>query len=121
MASLEQQVAQINGRYADRLRRIRADATMQIVERAQLPVASGGNMPVVTAKLKNSIRGAVNSIPTGASDSPAGAVARAGLGDEILIGWTANYAWVQEIRRGFMRLALTGWRDAVEVAAKRVR
>lgn len=119
--SLESQLAAITAEYGDRLRRVRAHATMAVVEDASRPRSEGGRMPVDLGNLKNSIRGAVGTVPTGASESPAAAVARARMEDHIFIGWTANYAWVQEIRNGFMRGATTKWSSFVADAIREVR
>lgn len=107
--------------YKDRLRRVRNSATMKVVNEAQTPVASGGNMPVKTGNLRGSIAGRVGDRPSTTSGSPASALASAALSDLVFIGWTANYSLQMEARYGFARLATANWRSKVEEAAREVR
>ena len=117
---MSQNISVLIRKYKSRLNEVRAAATMDMAEEMSIPRAQGGNMPVDTGNLKNSIRGALNTRPASFSGSPASAVARASATDDILIGWTANYAWPMEVRYGFMRLALQKWPQFVGSAAKRV-
>ena len=60
---------------------------------AQRPVAQGGNMPVDTGFLRNSLIAGLNgSTSLKGPDSYVLAIAGAELGDSIFFGWTANYA-----------------------------
>lgn len=117
---MSQDLSALIRKYKSRLNEVRAAATMDMVEEMSRSRAQGGNMPVDTGNLKNSIRGALNTRPSSFSGSPALAVAGAATDDDILIGWTANYAWPMEIRYGFMRSALQKWPQFVGSAAKRV-
>lgn len=106
------------------------DLTMQ----ANTSRFKGGNTPVDTSFMINSFTGAVNSIPRGEGDKPAGyratdfdsgpallAINRVKIGDRLVLGWAANYAIYMEARYSFMRSAAQNWDTITERAARRVR
>lgn len=93
----------------------------------------GGNMPVVTGFLTNSLSAALNAVPTGLSEPPPNysqlnwdntnfllVVNQAEIGDRVTIGYTANYAPYMEARYGFLRLAAQNWPQIVKRVTKRV-
>jgi hypothetical protein len=107
--------------YKRDLKRVKTTAALSAVNEAQTPVKAGGRMPVDTGFLRRSIRAAIGSMPSESDDSPAAALSRADLGEPVLIGWTASYAMIQELRQGFMRGAAMNWDRHVRDAVQRVR
>lgn len=95
---------------------------------AQRPVAKGGNMPVDTGFLRNSLVAGLNGT-TGLSGPDAYVLAIAGmeLGDSVMFGWTANYArYVEYGTRGragrfFMLSAAQEWQAIVARNAEKAR
>lgn len=68
-------------------------SAQDVGEIAQRPVAKGGNMPVDTGFLRNSLVAGLNGTTSlSGPDSYVLAIAGAELGDSIFFGWTANYA-----------------------------
>lgn len=78
-------------------------SAQDVINLAQTPVGDGGNMPVDTGMLRASIQTSVDSVAAyipkeGDTDHDAAtnaailAIATAGLDDEIVVEWTANYA-----------------------------
>ena len=104
-----------------------------IVEEAQKPVGSGGNMPVQTSFLRNSGDAALNRLPVGESIKPEDwaprswdaeaallVINRATFEDKFFFGWTAIYANSVEEKRGFARLAAQRWPQIVNKAARTI-
>lgn len=109
-----------------------------VADDASLPVAQGGNMPVMDGFLRNSRVAALNTEPSGPTDKPAGysntgappevtaAIAGFEIGDTICIRWTANYARYVEYGargragRGFVRQAAQKWPAFVAANAARL-
>lgn len=95
---------------------------------AQRPVAKGGNMPVDTGFLRNSLVAGLNGT-TSLSGPDAYVLAIAGmeLGDSVLFGWTANYARYVEYGtqgragRFFMLNAAQQWQAIVARNAEKAR
>ena len=112
------------------------EAVKEVVEQAQLPRGAGGNMPVKTGYLRASIRASRSGVPSpipGSRPLPSttysyrrsqvhGIIDRTEYGNTIYIGWTAEYAEIQEHRTGFMRLAAQNWQSIVKrIAAEHKR
>lgn len=114
-------------------------AASMVAEDAGRPRSQGGRMRVDTGFLRNSIRGAIGSLPSGPSLGPkktkAGIVWRDPMGnaDEvalvitrwdgrspIYIGWTANYARYREYKDGFLEGAVRQWPRFVRDAASMI-
>lgn len=108
-------------------------SAQDLINEAQEPRGSGGNMPVDTGFLRNSGQAQLNTLPSGESMKPdnfAGGtwdaqeavliINQAKLGDRIIFGWTANYAPYMEARYGFLRLAAQNWQQTVTKNAKRL-
>lgn len=104
--------------------------TISIMQRVGPSVANpdasgGGNMPVDTGFLRNSLQ--VNGVGGGGEYSE-GAVSLtigiATLGDTLTASYSANYAPQMEERYGFVRLAAMQWpqtvRKMIETAKQRV-
>lgn len=108
-------------------------SAQDVIEEAQEPRGSGGNLPVDTGFLRNSGQAALNNTPSGESikpkdyaggtwsaDEAALIISRAKIGDRVIFGWTANYAEYMERRYGFVRLAVQNWPDIVRKNAKQL-
>lgn len=68
-------------------------SAQEVFEIAQTPVAQGGNMPVDTGFLRNSMVAGLNgSTSLSGPDAYVLAIAGMELGDSVFGGWTANYA-----------------------------
>lgn len=109
------------------------ESVQELGREANEPRAKGGNMPVDTGFLINSLTAAINSIPSGPSENVGGfnqqewdatafllVVNGAEIGDRVTIGYTANYAPYMEARYGFLRLAAQNWPQIVKKVTKRV-
>lgn len=64
----------------------------RVLERASVPKAQGGKMPVDTGFLVNSSRASLEGVPTAESLDPPLAFAKMKVGDTVTVGWTAAYA-----------------------------
>lgn len=64
----------------------------RVLERASVPKAQGGRMPVDTGFLVNSSRASLEGAPSAESLDPPLAFARMKVGDTVTVGWTAAYA-----------------------------
>lgn len=108
-------------------------SVQDVINEAQEPRGSGGNMPVDTGFLRNSGQAALNNTPSGESvkpdnyaggtwsaDEAALIISRAQLGDRVVFGWVANYAPYMERRYGFLRLAAQNWPDIVRKNAQKL-
>lgn len=115
MSKFQQAIKQFGKKVDRRIEGVAKEATQETVRLAQ------DNVPVDTGFLKNSIRGAVGNTPKENSTSPAVALAQWDLKQPLQIGWTANYARVQEARRGFVRLAADKWPDTVSKAVRKAK
>lgn len=100
----------------EKMLRVAKQSTDDVVREAQTPVAKGGNMPVDTGALRNSLVTEVNGVEAGAgADSFVLGIAQLQLGDVLSVAWTADYA----IPRHYMVGVGQGgglWRD--KAAAK---
>lgn len=110
------------------------EATQRLVTEVQTTVGAGGNMPVDTGFLRNSVMASTESpVPIDPNAKPVkppghepgtviypyaggdvtATIVGAKLGQTIWITYTAAYARVQEYRRGFVRLAAQRWQSIV--------
>jgi hypothetical protein len=91
------------------------ESCQRLVTEMQKPTARGGNMPVDTGFLRNSLLGSTSSVPqmrdqgTATADQVVLTIASLDLGDTLYVGYTANYAR----HRHYMNTAKPGgmWRD----------
>lgn len=107
------------------------ESAQEVFSIAQTPVAQGGNMPVDTSTLRNSLMSGLNgSTSLVGPDSYVLAIAGAKLGDTIFGGWggpAAGYARPVEYGsrgrpgRRFMGQAAAQWQAIVARNAGRVR
>ena len=76
------------------------DSTQDLIDAAQKPRAKGGNLPVDTGFLRNSMVSGLNgSTSLKGPVNVSLTIGRAVLGDTISVGWTAEYA--RRIEYGF--------------------
>lgn len=106
------------------------ESVQRLVTEMQKPVARGGNMPVDTGYLRNSLLGSTSAVPTMRDQATAEAdqvvltIAGLDLGDTFYAGWTANYArhvhYGTRGRRGrlWRDLAAQKWGRIVDEAAR---
>lgn len=119
------------------------DSIQEIVIDAQTPKAKGGSMPVDTGFLRNSGTYSLNQIPVGETigrerkEGEIGVLpeyanpetgeelnivlAKMTLKDTFYFGWTADYAWKQEVYNGFVVKAVAKWKSFVEAAVRRLK
>lgn len=116
----------------ERMLAVFKEAAQRVIEAMQVPVASGGNMPVDTGFLRASLLATLNAPSTQVVFRPSDlytyafdegqvslVIAAARIGDSIFAVYTANYARFQEYGsngragRGFVRLAAQQWQQIV--------
>lgn len=131
--SFGEQMKNWRNKTALRMELVFQESVQEIGREANEPRAKGGNMPVDTGFLINSLTSAINSVPSGPSVAPEGyrstdwdatsfilTVNNAKIGDRVVIGYTANYAQYMEARYGFLRLAAQNWPQIVKRVTSRV-
>jgi len=102
-------------------------AAQDIAREMQTPSAKGGKMRVDSSFLRNSFSADINKIPSGNGDSSYSAgpisivIGRAKIGDQVVFGWSANYAVYVEARFSFLRSATQNWQQIVNKAAQKVK
>lgn len=89
-----------------------------LAEMANVPRAQGGNMPVDTGFLRNSLAASSSGMPATGAAPPQVVLLSLQAGATIYIGWTANYAIYMEYRYGFARLAAQNWNSIVARATQ---
>ena len=106
---------------------VRIDAVVKqsaqdVVAVAQKRRSAGGNMPVDTGFLVNSIRASTSGMPSSSSDAVATGILRWKPDSQLLfIGWSAQYAPYMERRYAFMRLAAQQWQEIVNRNATKLK
>lgn len=117
-------------------RMIVQESAKELAIRMQRPVAQGGSMPVVDGNLRNSFLVAINGTKVKeGGEAHMTALALYKNGDEIFMGWTAEYARrmeygfddVDSLGRaynqqgyGFVRLAVQQWDSIVKANARSI-
>lgn len=97
MTSFEAQVSAFVAKSKSRVEAVFKASAQEVFSIAQTPADMGGNMPVKTGFLRNSLVSGLNgSTSMTGPDSYVLAIAQAKLGDSVFGGWTANYARHQE-------------------------
>jgi len=123
--------AQIND-WSDKAKRnmtlVVRQSAQDVFEIAQTPVAKGGNMPVDTGFLRNSLIAGLNgSTSLTGPNAYVMAIAKMDAGDTMIGGWTAEYAAAQEYGaqgragRFFMRGAAQQWQAIVAKNARKLK
>lgn len=113
----------------DRMRRVVRQSIQEVIDIAQRPVAQGGQMPVDTSFLRNSLASDRNGAGLAAGpDSHIFAIAGFNLGDVARFGWTAAYARPRHYMVGvgqgggmWRDTAAAQWQAIVARNARRVR
>jgi len=132
-AQLDDWCREVRGR-GEAVFKASAQETISIMQRVGPSVANpdasgGGNMPVDTGFLRNSLHVDVgNGASSGGDQYSEGEVALtlggASLGDTVTASYGANYAPQMEERYGFVRLAALQWpqtvKKMIETAKRRV-
>ena len=81
------------GKTRDQMKRVVQQSAQDITRIAQTPVSQGGNMPVDTGFLRNSLVSGLNGADVGkGAESITLAIAGYELGDVISVAWTSDYA-----------------------------
>lgn len=103
-------------------------SAQEVFQIAQTPVVQGGNMPVDTGFLRNSMVAGLNgSTSLSGPDAYVLAINGFEMGDVIFGGWTAEYAVYVEFGaqgrapRFFMRGAAQQWQSIVSSNAAKLR
>lgn len=113
----------------DKMLRVAKQSIQDVMLDAQTPVAKGGNMPVVTSTLRNSI---VSSIEGGTKnkgdDAITFTIAQMDLGDVLSFAWTAGYAVPRHYMVGvgqggglWRDIAAAKWQETVRKNTLRVK
>ena len=77
----------------DKLRRVMQASIQNVVDAAQTTVAQGGDMPVITGFLRNSlVSGLDGQFGASGPDSHVLVIAGMDIGDSARFGWAAEYA-----------------------------
>ena len=112
MGTFSAQVANAANSSKERLRKTAATAIQDQLSRMQTPVAQGGNMPVNTSFLRNSLVSELNGAAVAKGpDSYTLAVGRMELGDTVSFGWTAEYAAIRHYKPEDFGQGGGMWRD----------
>lgn len=108
----------------------------RVLQRAGIPKAQGGRMPVDTGFLRNSARASLEGVPTSASGDPPLVFATMKLGQTVTVGWTAAYALRMEhgfvgedslgrkyaqAGNGFLRAEVQNWAFIVNEVTQEVQ
>lgn len=94
----------------DKMTRVARQSLQDVIRIAQTPTAQGGDLPVDTGALRNSLVTELRGAPVGnGGDSYVLGIAGLTLGDAFQVAWTAEYA----IPRHYMITTKEGgmWRD----------
>jgi len=106
------------------------ESCQRLVREMQRDVGSGGNMPVDTGTLRNSLLGSTSAVPamrdqpSAEADQVVLTIAQLKLGDTLYAGYTANYARIRHYMTtdkpgGMWRdLAVQRWQTIVDGAAR---
>lgn len=105
----------------DRMLMVMRESVQDVVDKAQLPKAKGGRMPVDTGFLRNSLISGLNgSFSASGASSYALIIAGMDLGDEARFAWTAAYAFAQHFGSGgragnfWVDYAVEDWQGIVD-------
>lgn len=143
MGSFQKQVAQFAQMVEEQALAVVRTAIQEMTYNMQIPRAKGGRMPVDTGFLRWSAAGAINSVPVGSvkgrarmdtdpkegplleysqskADFLQNTLAKMKIGDIFYWGWTAEYAYAQEMRCGFMESETAKWQIYIDDAVRRL-
>ena len=94
---------------ARQMEAVARDSIRDVVEDAQTPVSSGGDMPVKSGDLRDSLVTVTIGPDLKGADSYRTALATWNLGDPFKVGWSVNYALARHYSGGSGPGLL--WRD----------
>ena len=142
MGSFQKQVAQFAQMAEEQALAVVRTAIQEMTDNMQIPRKKGGRMPVKTGFLRWSRAAALNYVPRGPikgrarmdTDPKEGPLpeyaelvdflpnilAKMKIGDTFYWGWTAEYAYVQEMRCGFMESETAKWQIYIDDAVRRL-
>lgn len=122
------QMADIRARMVNRLEAVAKESLADVVQEMQTPRDRGGRLPVDTGRLRESLAsGKGNALGQPAADSYVSVISTMQLGDVVRFGYTAPYAYAQEVGTAttsgnhFMGAAAARWPAIVAANAKRAR
>lgn len=82
--------------FADKAKRrqlaIFRESTQRVAQRAGVPEAMGGKMPVDTEFLRNSVGASTSGMPSAGAQPPELVLLTVQVGDTVWVGWSAAYA-----------------------------
>lgn len=119
------QVSAHTEQYRRRLKFIARTAVQEMGIEASIPVAQGGRMPVDTSFLRSSLLASTDGPPIGPAQGdkpiqgdplPVMLIKWDPLTQTVWIGWTADYATIQNLRNGYRDGAVEKWPDFVRKA-----
>jgi len=94
------------------MRGIMREATQAVITDAQKPVSKGGNMPVDTGNLRNTLASGLNGLfGAPADDSYVLTIAGMNPGDTAQFGWSSDYARARHYKPEIFGQGGGMWRD----------
>ena len=126
MPSFSDTIAQWARRQELAMEAVIKESVQELAEDVVKPRARGGNMPVDTGFLRNSMAAAVNSVPSGEPSDMFDmqpvvlAINNVKAGDRLVLGFTANYAKYMEAKYFFVRHSAQDWPKFVTKATNKV-
>lgn len=143
MGKFQKQVAKFAVMAEEQMLAVVRQAIQDMTTQMQIPVKKGGRMPVKTGFLRWSRAAALNYIPEGPTKGRArmdtdpkegplpeyaelvdflpNILAKMKIGDTFYWGWTAEYAYVQEIKYGFMESETAKWQKYIDDSVRRLK
>lgn len=141
MTSFAAQIEEWVRETEERMLAVTRDALNTMVNDMQLRERDGGRMRIDTGFLRLTGKAALNAIPSGPSQKPAGVVSGQytgeldtwdgdallavlmdmKLGDTFYWGWTAAYAPVRNNYDGFMDIPVQNWQGYINTSTKKLR
>lgn len=127
--SFAAQIADFANRTEDKMLRVAQQSIQDVMTIAQTTVAQGGNLPVDTGFLRNSLVSSLDGSEVArGEDSTTLAIAGMQIGQPVRFAWTAEYAIPRHYAVGvgqggglWRDLAAQQWQDIVDRNAKAVR
>lgn len=112
MTTFSAQIKNWNAKARRNMVQIMRTSVQEVVKEAQTPVTKGGNMPVDTGNLRNTLASGLNgSFGAPSDDSYVLTIAGMDLGDTAQFGWTADYARARHYKPESFGQGGGMWRD----------
>jgi hypothetical protein len=124
--SFSAQVDEYIAKYKNRLIAVARDATQEVINQSNRPVAKGGRMRVDTGFLRASGQASLTGMPQGPIRGNKDAtyntdeatiilsLSQLQLGGSFFFGWSANYAKYRELYDGFLSSTIANWQSIVD-------